>query len=175
MRNAKWITACFTLIALIGCSSRNTVVETSSASIELIPVTQTISLNADAQHLTQSKSVLTKYLDEFKGNLSSHNVTITVFSKDGMSLQRYANDYLARLGVPEQQIQQVDLSRQYNPLQRFDFNIALTEYIVHTADCKPSQVGQYFESGNGCAAESSRLRSLVSPATMLGKHMIPTY
>ena len=161
-------------LLLVGCSSITPTPAPDDVKpyAEVIPVTQTLSLNGDASHIARSKIELAKFVNEFYGQIQTKSLLITTYSDDGKLLHDYAKEYLNSIGVTENRIQWLDLANAYNPLQRFDFSISLTEYKVQIPACQPSQIGHYYEAGNCCAIESARMKSMVNPEAMLDKNTI---
>lgn len=165
---------CCAMISLTGCSMMDPVPTSEANYAQVLPVTQAISLNGDDAHLSRSKAEVLKFIDELNGSIQNQTVTLTVLTSQGAALAALAKQHLIFIGVPEGYIQTIDLSTQYDPLQRFDFSLATTEYHVQAADCQAAKVGHYYDRENGCYIDSARLRSLVNPEAMLGQKVFQT-
>ena len=157
------------IVSIAGCSTMDSPQVGSFPYAHIAPITETLSLNADSAHLAHSQQVLAQFMDEKGAKMHNQEVVFKVFSQEGKALESYAKQYLSSAAVANDKIQWVNLSNQFNPLQRFDFSISVTEYQVQVPKCPASQVGSYYEAGDGCFIESALIQSMVNPEAMLKK------
>lgn len=163
---------CSAMISATGCSIMDPVPTSEANYAQVLPVTQAISLNTDEAHLSRSREEVLKFINELNRSIQNQTVTLTILSPKGTALAALAKQHLIFIGVPEGNIQTIDVSTQYDPLQRFDFSLATTEYKVQAADCGAAKVGHYYDRENGCYIDSARLRSMVNPETMLDQQLL---
>ena len=162
------------IVSIAGCSTMDAPQAGRTPYAHIAPITETLSLNADSAHLAHSKQVLAQFMDEKDAKIHNQEVVFKVFSQEGKALESYAKQYLNSAVVANDKIQWVNLSNQFNPLQRFDFSISVTEYQVQAPKCHDSKVGSYYEAGNGCFIESALIQSMVNPEAMLIKSTFQT-
>lgn len=158
-------------LILSGCSIMTPAPQAAGSSLQMVPVKQSLSLNADAEHMAQSKQKLERFIQQMGEDALTQRVALTWYSKDGDTLKQFAYDSLTRVGVSPSNIVTQDLSILYDPLQRFDFTLSLVDYQVKTADCPANRVDDYYGAGNGCFLESARWKSMVRPERMLQKQL----
>lgn len=156
------ISALTALLGLSGCSVMESVEMDERLSVYSEPYTQTLSFKGDKEHLAHSKSELDNFIKALAPESLKKAVTMTLYSGKGILLQGYARQQLLAADVPSSLILNQDLSMNYDPSREVDFALKVVKYKTVTKDCKPSRIGDFYQSGNGCFVESARIRSLVN-------------
>ncbi|WP_067100865.1 hypothetical protein [Marinomonas atlantica] len=155
------------IMTLTACSIMDPLPHKKGPSVQIMPVTNAVSVNADSDHIEQSKQKLMIVVQQLGQQIKTQKVMLTWYSSEGEILKHFMQSYLQKMGVSATNVVLEDLSLRYNPLQRFDFTLSVVDYQVATADCKDNSIDSFYQTGNGCFIESARWNSMVNPEKML--------
>ncbi|MCF1428418.1 MAG: hypothetical protein LPD71_02090 [Shewanella sp.] len=162
------LTPCMLLLGLMslgGCAE--TINESQGTAITLVPVTQTLSLDAGDKGLKGAKREIADFIQVNKALIATQGISLTWRSESGKALADFSVQQASSAGL---------LASQFAIAQAqdkgADISLSLTEYRVLTSVCDYPSIGKFGAGDSSCFVDNARWQSMVNPQNNLPKQQV---
>lgn len=153
-----------TALSLTACVER--VAEREGATIEIVPVTYSLSVDINKNKVAAAWEELDQFVELNWDKVSTQAVVFTWYTSEGKTLAEQYHKHLLGKGVNRTQlsIQQAINYGQENPFD-LQFKTVMNKVVVEV--CDYPKVGNFGTYEGGCYADGARWQSMVNPEKML--------